>query len=194
MKTSFFKRLGAYLFDFILVTFIVSIITVNFKVNSYIVNKANDLLMGAADGEIVLEEHSDELLELNYEYQKAMIPSTLTSVVISIGYFVVFTYLNKGQTLGKKIFKIKVVDKDGKNPSIWNMIFRSIFLYGILIGIVNITSVYLFDVKIFNYVSTSINYIYYGFIIICFFMVMNKEDGRGLHDMIGGTYVKEEVK
>ena len=150
--------------------------------------------MGAADGEIVLEEHSDELLELNYEYQKAMIPSTLTSVVISIGYFVVFTYLNKGQTLGKKIFKIKVVDKDGKNPSIWNMIFRSIFLYGILIGIVNITSVYLFDVKIFNYVSTSINYIYYGFIIICFFMVMNKEDGRGLHDMIGGTYVKEEVK
>lgn len=194
MKPLLFKRLGAYLFDFIVVTFIVSIITINFKVNSTITNKTYDLLIGAANGEIVLEEHSDELFELNYEYQKSIIPSTVVSIVISIGYFIVFAYLNKGQTLGKKIFKIKVVNKDGNNPSIWNMLGRSIPLYGIITGIINIIGVYVFNVKMFNYTSTIVNYIYYGFIIICFFMVMYKKDGKGLHDLIGRTYVKEKVR
>ena len=194
MKPLLFKRLGAYLFDFIIVTFIVSIITINFKVNSSIINKTYDLLIGAANGEIVLEEHSDELFELNYEYQKSIIPSTIVSIVISIGYFIVFAYLNKGQTLGKKIFKIKVVNKDGKEPSIWNMLCRSIPLYGIFTGIINIIGVCVFNVKMFNYTSTIVNYIYYGFIIICFFMVMYKKDGRGIHDIIGRTYVKEKVR
>ena len=194
MKPLLFKRLGAYLFDFIVVTFIVSIITINFKSNSDVINKMNELLIGTANGEIVLEEHSDELFELNYEYQKSIIPSTIVSIVISIGYFIVFAYLNKGQTLGKKIFKIKVVNKDGNNPSIWNMLVRSIWLYGIFTGIINIIGVYVFNVKMFNYTSTIVNYIYYGFIIICFFMVMYKKDGRGIHDIIGKTYVKEKVR
>lgn len=194
MKPLFFKRLGAYLFDFIIVTFIVSIITVNFKVNSSIINRTYDLLIGAANGEIILEEHSDELFELNYEYQKSIIPSSVVSIVISIGYFIVFAYLNKGQTLGKKIFRIVVVNKDSKFPSLWNMLGRSIWLYGILTGIINIISLYIFNVKEFNYTSTIVNYIYYGFIIICFFMVMYKKDGRGIHDMIGKTYVKEKVR
>ena len=194
MKPLLFKRLGAYLFDFIVVTFIVSIITMNFKSNSDVINRMNELLIGTANGEIVLEEHSDELFELNYEYQKSIIPSTIVSIVISIGYFIVFAYLNKGQTLGKKIFKIKVVDRNGNNPSIWNMLSRSIWLYGILTGIINIVCLYVLNVKLFNYTSTIINYIYYGFIIICFFMVMHRKDGKGIHDMIGRTYVKEKVK
>ena len=105
-----------------------------------------------------------------------------------------FAFLNNGQTLGKKIFKIKVVNKDGKKPGIWNMILRSIWLYGIFTGIINVIGLYLFNVKVFNYTSTSVNYIYYGFIIICFFMVMYRKDGKGLHDIIGKTSVIGEVK
>lgn len=194
MKTVFFKRLGAYLLDFIIVTFIVSIITVNFKTNNEIINKMSSLISDVASEEITLEEYSNQIFEINYEYQRAIVPSTIVSVVINVVYFIVFAFLNKGQTLGKKIFKIKVVNQDGKNPSIWNMLLRSIGLYGIITGIVNIIGVYVLNVKLFNYTSTTANYIYYGFIIISFFMVIYKKDGRGIHDIIGRTSVKEEVK
>jgi len=194
MKPLFFKRLGAYLFDFVFVTFIVSIITMGFKSNSNVINKMNELTSGVANEEVSLEEYSDQIFELNYEYQKSIIPNSVVSIVINIGYFIVFAYLNKGQTLGKKMFKIKVVNKDGNNPSIWNMLVRSIPLYGILTGIINIISLYVLNVKEFNYASTIVNYIYYGFIIVCIFMVMYKKDGKGLHDIIGRTYVKEKVR
>lgn len=194
MKTVFFKRLGAYLLDFIIVTFIVAIITVNFKTNNVVIEKMNSLISGVASEEITLEEYSNQIFEINYEYQRAIIPSTIVSVVINVVYFIIFAFLNKGQTLGKKVFKIKVVNQDGKNPSIWNMLLRSIWLYGIITGIVNIIGVYVLNVKLFNYTSTTVNYIYYGFIIISFFMVIYKKDGRGIHDIIGKTSVKEEVK
>ena len=164
MKTLFFKRLGAYLFDFIVVTFIVSIITMGFKSNSDVMNRMNELITGVTNEEISMEEYSNQIFELNYEYQKSIIPSTAVSVVFSIGYFIIFAYLNKGQTLGKKVFKIKVVNKDGNKPSIWNMLGRSIPLYGIFTGTINIICVYILNVKLFNYTSTIINYIYYVFL------------------------------
>lgn len=194
MKTLFFKRLGAYLFDFIVVTFIVSIITMGFKSNSDVMNRMNELITGVTNEEISMEEYSNQIFELNYEYQKSIIPSTAVSVVFSIGYFIIFAYLNKGQTLGKKVFKIKVVNKDGNKPSIWNMLGRSIPLYGIFTGTINIICVYILNVKLFNYTSTIINYIYYMFVIMCFFMVMYRKDGRGMHDIIGKTFIKEKVK
>ena len=194
MKPLFFKRFGAYLLDFIIVTFIVSIITVGFNSNSGITKKMNELINGMANNELTIEEYSNQLFELNYEYQRSIIPTTIVNVAICIGYFVVFAFLNNGQTLGKKLFRIKVVNKDGKVPNIWNMIGRSICLYGIIIGIVNVVSLYIFDAKIFNYVNTILSYIYYSFIIISMFMVMYKKDNRGLHDIIGRTYVIGEVK
>ena len=194
MKSLFFKRIGAYLLDFIIITFIVSIITLGFKTDNKIKNRVNELLTSVTSEKITIEEYSDELFELNYDYQKSILPNTIVSIVVSIGYFIVFATLNKGQTLGKKMFKIKVVNKDGKEPNIWNMLVRSIPLYGILTGIIHVICLYVFDVKLFNYASTIINYIYYGFVIICFFMVMYKKDGKGLHDLIGKTYVKEKVK
>ena len=194
MKSLFFKRLGAYLFDFFIVTLIVSIVTMGFKNDNKIINKMNNLLVSVTNEEISIDEYSDELFKLNYEYQKSVLPNTVISVVVSIGYFIIFAYLNKGQTLGKKIFKIEVVNKDNKAPSIWNMIIRSIPLYGIFTGIIHIICLYLLNVKQFNYASSIINYIYYIFVIICFFMVIYKKDNRGLHDIIGRTYVREKVK
>ena len=61
-------------------------------------------------------------------------------------------------------------------------------------GIINVLCISLLNVEMFNYTSSIVNYIYYGFVTICFFMVMYKKDGRGLHDIIGRTYVKEKVR
>lgn len=194
MKSLFFKRVGAYLLDFFIVTLIVSIITMGFKTDSKVVSRMNDLITSVTNEEISIEEYSNEIFEINYDYQKSILPSTIISVVVSIGYFVVFATLNKGQTLGKKIFKLKVTNIDGKAPSVWNMLRRSIPLYGIMTGIIHIVGIYVLNVKMFNYTSTIFNYVYYGFVIISLFMVMYKKNSRGLHDIIGGTKVEEKVR
>lgn len=194
MKSLFFKRLGAYLFDFFIVVLIISVITMGFKRDTKIFNRMEYLLTDVSNGKISIEEYTDELFELNYGYQKSMLPNSIVSVIVNIGYFIIFAYLNKGQTIGKKIFGIRVVNKEDKKPSLLNMIGRSIPLYGILTGIINIFGVLMLSIKGFNYTSTFVNYGYYFFVIVCFFMVMYKKDNRGLHDIIGSTYVKEKVK
>ena len=194
MKTLFIKRIGAYLLDFIIITSIVSIITMGFNSDSKIKNRINELLIKVTNEQISIEDYSNELFELNYDYQRSILPNTVVSIVVSVGYFILFSTLNKGQTLGKKMFKIEIVNNGNKEPSLLNMLFRSIPLYGILTGIIHVICLNIFDVKIFNYASTIINYVYYGFIIICFFMIIYRKDGRGLHDMIGKTYVREKVK
>lgn len=194
MNSLFLKRIGAYLFDLFIVSFFVAIITMGFKESNKNIKKMNELISNLNNEKVITEENTNEFFEINYVYQKSMIPSNIVNIVISIGYFIIFVTLNKGQSLGKKVFNIEIVNNDDKAPSLFNILGRSIFLYGIMNGIINIFCVKFLDVKMFNYTSAIVNYIYYGFIIICFFMVMYKKNGRGLHDIIGKTYVKEKVK
>lgn len=194
MKKLILKRIGAYLIDFIIVTLIISIITIKFTTNNKIIDKLNELVVSVNNNEITMQEYSDKMLNLNYEYKKSTITLTVVNVLVNFSYFIIFATLNKGQTFGKMIFKIKVVNKKGNEPCILNMFIRSIFLYGILMGIVSIIGVKFFNAKTFNYVDTTFDYINNLFIIVCFFMVIKRKDGRGLHDMMAGTSVIGEEK
>lgn len=194
MKKLILKRIGAYLIDFIIVTLIISIITIKFTTNNKIIDKLNELVVSVNNNEITMQEYSDKMLNLNYEYKKSTITLTVVNVLVNFSYFIIFATLNKGQTFGKMIFKIKVVNKKGNEPCILNMFIRSIFLYGILMGIVSIIGVKVFNAKTFNYVDTTFDYINNLFIIVCFFMVIKRKDGRGLHDMMAGTSVIGEEK
>lgn len=194
MKKIFIKRIGAYLFDFIIVAIIISIITMKFTNSNKVIDELNNLIVGVNNENITMKEFSDKMTILNYDYQKSTVPLKIVNVLVNFGYFVIFATLNKGQTLGKKVFKIRVVNKDGKSPSIWNVLIRSLFLYGILLGIINIVSVNICNAKTFSYVNTIFDYVSYIFIIICFFMVSMRKDSKGLHDLMAGTNVIGEEK
>ena len=61
----------------------------------------------------------------------------LINLAISVGYFVVYQE-SQGQTLGKKVMKIKVVDAQGKKPTMMTFFLREIigkFVSGIILGI-----------------------------------------------------------
>lgn len=49
-------------------------------------------------------------MPLNYELTKRKLPVNVATSVVFIGYYIIFAYFNKGQTLGKKLLKIKVVN------------------------------------------------------------------------------------
>jgi uncharacterized RDD family membrane protein YckC len=84
----------------------------------------------------------------------------LVQLALAIGYYV-FYQQNKGQTLGKKVMKLKVVDSSGKTPPVMTFFLREIigkFVSAIILGI--------------------------GYL-----MVVWDPKKQALHDKIAGTYV-----
>lgn len=196
MKASFFKRMGAFVIDYFIVLVIASLITMGFNTNKNndLNSQMNQLISDYQNEKITIDEYKDETYKLNYELQKENITVNIVTITLYIGYFVVFATLNKGQTLGKKLLKIRVVNKNNDKPSIWNMLVRSLFIYNIISILFSTVAVNFLNINTFTYIYTTLGYIEYFVIIISFFMVIYKKDGRGLHDMIAGTNVIEEVK
>ena len=132
-------------------------------------------------------------MEILYNNQKSNIIGSSISVILTIAYFVVFQYMNKGQTLGKKLLKIRVVDKDTNKPTtIVKGLIRSLFTLNIASGVLNILFIYTL-----NKTSYFLGYGFVGglewlFIIITIFFVLYRKDGRGLHDMMTNTTVIKE--
>lgn len=193
MNASFFKRFGAYLLDTIFLTLIVTLITAGMTSKEYddAYDKYLELNEKYMAQEISMGEYLDDISPLMYTMNKSGVAATGINVALSIAYFIVFQYLNKGQTLGKKLLKIKVVEK-GKDPSLKAMIIRSILIDSIFSGLVGI--ILLFVLKQNNY------YLGYSivqtletiFIFVSALFVLYRKDKLGLHDIMAHTEVLEE--
>jgi len=195
LKASFIKRLGAFVIDTFMLSIVFALITMGFSIDTSDINKElTTVLEQYENGEVTIEEYTDKVIDLNYELQKSSFVTNILDIVLYVGYFIVFGYLNKGQTLGKKICKIKVVNGNGDSPSIWSMVIRSLFIYGMFTLLYSVMFVNILNKEIFTYSYVVVNYIEIIFMAIAFFMVLYKKDGRGLHDLMAKTNVIEEVK
>lgn len=194
MKASFFKRISAYIIDYIIIMLALVAITASMNINNDVSDKINDLTNQYRSGDITIDEYSEKIIPLNYELSKRKLPANIATVVVFIGYYVVFAYFNKGQTFGKKICKIKVVNNDGDKPSIWNMLVRSLFIYGIITSLYSIVTINFLSMNGFSYSVSVISIIECMFIVITVLMMLYKKDGRGLHDIIAKTNVIGEER
>lgn len=195
MKVTFFDRITAYFIDLIILSLITTLISFSgiiSNTNKY-EERLTELTESYTSSEITDEEFIDEYSTILYENQKDNILGTSISIGLVIAYFVGFQYMNKGQTIGKKILHIRVVDKDTNQPTtIVKGLIRSLMIFNIISGIANI---------IFIYTLSKNNYFLgYGFVsgieiiftIITLFFIIYKKDGRGLHDMMANTTVIKE--
>lgn len=121
MKATFIQRFLAYVIDMILIILIVNIIgsAFNQKQLKELDKELNDKLNTVESVEQFYDDSSEELLnelaDIQYRIDKASAPITAVNIIISIGYFIIFQYMNNGQTLGKKLFKIKVQSEKKRN-------------------------------------------------------------------------------
>lgn len=194
MKASFFERLGAYVIDTILISLIASLICYSLpKPENNVEEIISSLNQKYTSGEITTNEFYNEYNKLLYQNQKNTVTQTCVSLVLTIGYFVVFQYMNKGQTFGKKLLNIRVVDKKTtESPTIAKGVIRSLIVLGILSTIVNLITVSLTNQKTYissYYIVSTIETI---FILVSVILVIFREDGRGLHDIMAGTSVIKE--
>lgn len=194
MKATFFQRAGAYLLDTIIISLIFSLICLGLGNKT----SSEELLMAELDnqlmeGTITIEEYADEYTEVIYDVQKETIIESVISVVLTIGYFVVFQYMNKGQTIGKKILSIRVVDKEKKQPiSILKGLLRSFLIMSILSATLAIILIYIVNKDVYFASYAIFLGIEAIFTLVTVIMVLYKKDSRGLHDMMANTIVVKE--
>ena len=196
MKATFFERLGAYLIDMLIVSFIFSLICLGFGNSTSNTEKLiSELESKLMENAITEKEFFEEYQSLLYDYQKENILQSGISVALTIAYYVVFQYMNKGQTIGKKLLNIKVVDKDTKKPiSILKGLLRSMVVLSILSGTLGIALLYVVN-KSSYFLSYSIFIsLECIFTLITMMFVLYKKDSRGLHDLMANTIVLKERK
>lgn len=189
MKATFIQRLLAYLLDFIIISLIFSLITAGFKTDNSISEKYDVLYEKLMKEEITSKEYLNDYTNLIYENQKAnVIPNTL-NIVLIIVYFIVFQYLNKGQTIGKKLMKIKIVTQQKKEISLLQMFIRSIMIYSIFSGLTNILLFFNISKKLYMSLYLIIGSIESLILLLCAIFILYRNDKRTLHDIATKTMV-----
>lgn len=194
MKPTFFERITAYILDIILVGLIASIICYNIPINTTkYAEKLTAINEKYLSNEITEEIYIQEYSNILYENQKSNIISISVSTILTIGYFVVFQYMNNGQTIGKKLLKLRVVDSNTQQPiSIFKGLIRSAFILNIFSGTLNIIFLYTLS-KNSYFISYGIVYlIEWLFIVVTVLFVIYRKDGRGLHDIMTNSLVIKE--
>jgi len=199
-KNNISKRLTAYLLDvffmYLLVYLISSIQFLNPTYDKLIeVTKAyNETVEAYKNEEISDEEYFEKNKAYIYDATKYNVSTNIIFVVVIFAYFGLFQKYNQGQTLGKKIMKIKVISKDDKEPSLGNYFLRILPMYYILLG--SVIPFALSSLLVFLMGGSSFSVLYsllvYGFVIIgiiSFIIMYSRSDKRGLHDLIAGTKV-----
>ena len=190
-KAYFIQRAVAYIIDIIFITIISSLITMPF-VNNNNVAKLNEEMNNAAQNytekKIDMDTYVNQTLDISYQEAKETGLSNVISIIVLVLYFVVFQIYNNGQTIGKKLLKIKIVKNDNSELTMNNMIIRELFNSFILVNII-VSVVILFGKNAYFYGAVSIELLQYIFIIVTMFMIMIRKDGRGLPDMMANTKV-----
>ncbi len=192
-KATFFQRLVAYLVDVILLNIILVIVTAGMDTTRVeeINKQVNETATAYINGEMSPTEYLDKTNELNYDMNKASVVVNGISLALTIAYFTVFQYMNKGQTIGKKLLKIKVVS-DGKKPSVGAMVIRTFVIDGIVVSLLSFGLMFILNKSMYGMVYTGVSFVFEIVVIVSAFMILYRKDKRGIHDMLAKTEVVVE--
>ena len=194
----FIKRLGALILDMIIVSTVVSMLTF-FVNNNYnyekLTKEYNDVMEQAMDKKTSPKEYKKLLSkasDISYDLSKQTVVVSFVSLTMYILYFIVFQFYNKGQTIGKKLMKIKIESNDGKDLTMNQLAVRSLIINSILANLILLAVIILGSKDIYFVSSTTVSMIQYIIIFTTAIMILFRKDKRGLHDVITNTKVINE--
>lgn len=147
--------------------------------------------------EVKINEINDKMKVVVKDYEKSNKFIYLYYLIFTFIYIVIFQWWNKGQTLGKKLFKLKVVDDNEENPNIFKYILRTLFNGSSLIMGVNfillVRLIFLFiggiGTNTFYNIYLGTQYAAYIFELVFIVVYLVNKKNKGLDDIIAGTKV-----
>lgn len=191
-----FKRISAYMIDFIIVAFIAAIFSDFALINPYYdeyyetYENYNEFVNNSDN--VNDEEFISKLENYTYDIAKYSVYFTIITCVVNFLYYTVCQFYSGGKTIGKAMFKLKVVGKRNKRVSFIQILVRSFLINSIFVYILNIVFIFMFNKNICLIGLTIAEMFDYLFMIISVFMIMFRKDNKGLHDIISGTMVIQE--
>lgn len=192
MKANSYKRVLAYLVDVMIISF-VSLLLTYFVPTSENYNKLNkefeNLTIDYRNQEVTMEEYLEKGTDINYQLNKEAVPQTIVSTVLSIIYFVVLAYFMNGETLGKKLMKIKITSNNDKKLTMNNYLIRALVIDSVLMNIITIITILLFSKDIYLTSYNIISYVFSFVYIVSLAMILFSKNGRGLQDILANTKV-----
>jgi len=211
MNKYVYRRISAFLIDIFLVTFVSTIFSSISYVNPFIGNykvaydeyreiyksESESVLTNPTIKNVV--DYSNKMSKQIYKIDYSMLFNNIYYLVFSFLYFVLFAYFTNGQTLGKKLFKLKVVRQDGEKVKLSNLMLRtllsgsSIFMGVNIIVVIQLLFLMIPQNQAYFYAILFSSMISYIIEIIGLVLLFSKEH-RSLDDIIGSTKVIDEVK
>lgn len=194
----FIKRLGALILDMIIVSTVVSMFTFFVNNNSNyekLTKEYNDVMEQAMDKKTSPKEYKKLLSkasDISYDLSKQTVVVSFVSLTMYILYFIVFQFYNKGQTIGKKLMKIKIESNDGKDLTMNQLAVRSLIINSIFANLILLAVIILGSKDVYFVSSTTVSMIQYIIIFTTAIMILFRKDKRGLHDVITNTKVINE--
>lgn len=195
-NATFIQRLGALVIDLLMLLCISSIITtVTVDMDNY--QKLSKELTSVENqyikGKIAPMTYINKAMDINYDISRETGLSTIIMVAVYILYFIVFQFKKNGQTLGKKLMKIRVVSNDDKDLTINQITVRSLIINCILADLLVLTVSILGTKNVYMVGILTIEFIQYILLFVIAIMVLSRKDKRGLHDVVTNTKVIKEV-
>ena len=191
-------RVGAYIIDIMIISLLCSLICgIRFLNPSY--DKYNEASITYSEyyndylnNKITINEFNDNIGEVTYNLYKYGTSNYVIALVVIIGYLGVFQKYNKGQTIGKKVMKLKVVSVNKKNVSLINFILRIIPMYilgygGIFNIIACIFLPHFMSSVILETWVTSVTIVNLLLALIDIEFAIIRNDRRTLHDLLTNT-------
>ena len=191
-KALFVQRFIAFLLDIFILSSIASLISYPF-LDAKSIDKLNknssEVIEKYTTGEIDMDTYVDEVKGISYQLSQKQGVVSLVTLFLAVLYFIVYQYYNHGQTIGKKLMKIKVVSSTDKEITMNSFIFRSLIVNSILVDMISFAIVIFGNETAYFYGVAICGIIKYTLLLICGFMVMWSKSGLGLHDRIAHTTV-----
>lgn len=130
----------------------------------------------------------------HYDFQTALL-LILYGIAIGLIYYIIIpVFLWKGQTLGKKICKIQIVDINENNITLKTMLLRELVGATLLEGGIVITATYLrklLPVLGFTSFVEPLKYLAYGLTLLSILYAYFQPNSQSFHDKIAQTIIKK---
>jgi len=191
MNSKYNKRLFAYLFDFLLLFFVVMLISVLLpKGNiSTLKNELEIIEQSYLFNTIDQQTYLNETSLIMSKMFKENVLSIMINIVFIILYFIVLPFINKGQTIGMKVLNIKIVNNKLETPSLNELVLRNIVTNGLGYLIIVLSIYYIIPKNIFFITISLLAIIQLLLVIISSFMIIYKKNRKGIQDLISNTKV-----
>ena len=190
-KALFFQRLFAFFIDSAIVVFASSLLATPF-INSDKINELNDksieLMEKRKDNKISDNEYLAEYMNITYDVAKNEGVISLINIIASLVIFVVIPLYKNGQSIGKKLFRIKITSDNG-DLSMNQLIFRSFIANSILVNLISVILMIFLSKNNYFYCYGLFVVIQYIINALSIFLIICRKDGKSIHDLLVKTQV-----